>query len=187
MANEYWTPQMISALTGLGGVLVGALITWLGLGKRIDADERLADRKFDFDKELAQRKFDQERAQVIHERRFELAEALLADAYRFRDLMGYVRNGFSFWDEGKSRPKGPSESEDRNPLKDSYFVPVERLQKQSEFITGFMAKRYTARSHFGSNAAQAFALLDQSIGSVQTASEMLIEMVDERNNDPEFI
>ena len=178
---------MISPLTGLGGILVGALITWLGLGKRIDADERLAKRKFDFDKELAQQKFDQERAQVIHKRRFELAEALLADAYRFRDLMGYVRNGFSFVGEGVSRPIGPRESEERNRLKDGYFVPVERLQKQSEFVTGFMAKRYTALALFGSNAGQAFALFDQSISSVKTASEELIDMIDDGTNDPEYV
>ncbi len=184
MTDQLWTPQMVAGLTGLGGVIVGALITWLGLGKRIDADERLATRKFEFDKELAQRKFDLDRSQLIHKRRFELAETLLADAYRFSDLMGSVRTGWSMEGEGKSRPEDVGEPESLKRLKDSYFAPIERLQQHSEFINGFRAKRHTARAYFGSNAVQAFQFFDQSIVSVQTASETLIETAGERDNDP---
>src|SRR5208337_2818708 len=46
-------------------------------------DERLAENKFSYDRELAERKFAQEREQLVYKRQFELAEGLLADAYRF--------------------------------------------------------------------------------------------------------
>ncbi len=62
MANSFLTPQVVAAFAGLGGVLLGSLISWgvQGhlLGRRIQADESLAERKFKFDKELAERKFE---------------------------------------------------------------------------------------------------------------------------------
>ena len=87
-------------------MVVGSLISWgvqaSLLGRRIAADKGLAKDKFDYDKELAERKFALEKAQLIHKRRFELAEALLADAYRFRSLMKYARSSVSFEGEGES-------------------------------------------------------------------------------------
>jgi hypothetical protein len=74
------TGQIITALTGVGGVLVGSLISWgvqaSLLGRRIAADKILATDKFEFDKklaekrfrydrELAERKFAQEREQLV--------------------------------------------------------------------------------------------------------------------------
>ncbi|MGA8169400.1 MAG: hypothetical protein WB816_00965 [Methylocystis sp.] len=81
MSDEVWTPQTVSALTGLGGVAVGALITWLGLGKRIAADQLLAQQKFDFDNVLAERKFNYDRDLHDHKRRVELAEQALIAFY----------------------------------------------------------------------------------------------------------
>lgn len=187
MADDFWTPQMVAGLTGFGGVVIGAMITWFSQDKRIDADERLARKKFEFDKDLAQRKFDQERAQVIHKRRFELAETLLADAYRFRDLMRYVRSGFSSEGEGETRKGNHEESDSLKRLKNSYFSPVERLQKHNDFVAGFMVKRHTALAYFGPEAAKAFQLLNEAIADVQTASEGLIEIAGESGNHAQEI
>lgn len=198
MADDFWTPQMVSGLTGLGGVLVGTLITWLGLDKRIAADERLAQRRFDFDKDIAQRKFlfdkelsqlkfDLDRSQLVHKRRFELAESLLADAFRFRDLMRYVRNGFLFGNEGETRNGSAGETEGLKRLRNSYFAPIERLQKESEFINGFFAKQHAAHAHFGEDAQLAFRLFNEAILSVQAASEALIEMADDPGSDQGFM
>lgn len=35
----------LTALVGAGGAAFGALVTWFALGKRIQADERLAEKK----------------------------------------------------------------------------------------------------------------------------------------------
>jgi hypothetical protein len=89
------TGQIITALTGVCGVLVGSLISWgvqsSLLGRRMAADKvlatdkfefdkKLAEKRFSFDRELAERKFAQEREQLVFKRQFELAESLLADA-----------------------------------------------------------------------------------------------------------
>jgi len=191
MGDASATGQIITALAGFVGVVVGSLISWgvqaSLLGRRIEADKGLAKGKFEFDKELAERKFSQEKAQLIHRRRFELADALLADAYRFRDLMRYVRSSVSFEGEGETRKSIEAEPESTKRTKDNYFVPIERLQRESEFISAFMAKEYAAHAHFGPEATQAFGLFRQSVRRVQTASGMLIETVGMPNNNPEFV
>jgi len=181
MADEY------TVWIGLGGAVFGGFVTWLALGRRIDADERLALKKFEFDKELAQRKFDLDRAQIVHKRRFEFAEALLADANNFRDLMRYVRNGASFGNEGATRQPESNEPDDVKRAKDTYFVPIERLRKQADFISGFLVKRHAGVAHFGHDVAKAFDLFDDAINSVQVAAGMLIDMVGERDNDPQLL
>jgi Calicivirus putative RNA polymerase/capsid protein len=81
MTSEFWTPQVMIALIGFGGVVIGGLITWgvqTQLAKRkfaFDKDlaerqfahnKELADKKFTSDKDLADRNFAQEKAQLIH-------------------------------------------------------------------------------------------------------------------------
>jgi hypothetical protein len=135
VGGEFWTPQTIAAFSGFGGVVIGALISWSVqahlLGKRIKADEQLAERKFEFDKDLARRKFDLDRSRLIHKRRFELAEALLADAYRFRGLMAFGRSPLSYGNEGETRQSDGCEPADIKRIRDKYFIPIERLQNQS--------------------------------------------------------
>ncbi len=61
MGDALGTGQIITALTGVGGVLVGSLISWgvqtSLLGRRIAADKVLATDKFEFDKKLAEKRF----------------------------------------------------------------------------------------------------------------------------------
>ena len=84
-----------TARAGLGGVVVGSLISWSVqarlLGQRIAADKELAERKRSDELQLAERKFDYERDLHAHKRRAELAEQVLMDFYRFADLIREVR------------------------------------------------------------------------------------------------
>jgi hypothetical protein len=202
MADSSLTPQVVAAFAGLGGVLLGSLISWGVqahlLGRRIQADENLAERKFKFDKELAERKFaydkalteqklQQDRENLVHKRRFDLAESLLSDAYRFRDAMGYARTDVSFDIEGESRNASENEPNDLKRTRDRYFVPIERLQKQSEFINGFLAKQHTALAHFGPDVSHGFKLLGESINEVRMAAQILIDSAGFPDKDPDFI
>jgi hypothetical protein len=143
---------------------------------KINADAEQARKRFEFEKTLAERKFAYERQQAIFKRRFELAEQILADAYRFRDLMKYVRNGFSFGVEGESRKPAGLETDDIKRMRDVYFVPVERLHKESEFTSSMMARRYACIAHFGNEVGSAFDAFVQSIQAVGVASSTLIEL-----------
>ena len=84
---------LVSGLVSIVGFMVSARTNLSIHSQRLVFDENQAERKFDFDKELAERrfsydselaerKFAQEREQIVYKRRFELAEGLLADAYR---------------------------------------------------------------------------------------------------------
>ena len=148
---------------------------------KIRADTQLAERKFAFDKELAERRFTYDRQQAIFRRRFELAEQVLADAYRFRDLMKYVRSGFSFVGEGETRQTAGTEPEGIKRTKDNYFVPIERLQKESEFISAMMAKRHASSAHFGADSEKAFKAFNAAMHHVRVASSMLIQLADDHH------
>jgi hypothetical protein len=194
--------QIVTALVGVGAVIVGSLISW-GVQerllkrriefdkslaeRRLAVDTELAERKFSFDIRLAERKFSQEKMQVLHRRRFEFADALLAEVYQFRDMMRYARAAVSFGGEGKTRAPQDAEADTIKSLRDTYFVPVERLQKQNEFLSKFFARQYTAAAHFGSDAMNAFNLLSQCLNRLQTASSVLITTAGMPNNDPNLI
>jgi hypothetical protein len=151
--------------------------------RRFDFDKELAERKFTYDKELTEQKLRQDKESLVHRRRFELAESVLGDAYRFRDLMAYVRNGAAFGSEGDTRKSEEYEAENIRHSRNVYFVPIERLQKESEFISGMMAKQFAARAHFGPDASRAFALFAQSVQRVQVAAGMLIKLSGQESND----
>ena len=178
--------------------MVGALITWgvqtRLLGQRIAADKGLAESKFEFDKELAEkrfsydrelaeRKFAQESEQLVYKRQFELGEGVLADAYRFRDLVRDARNPGSFGGEGITRKPEKAESEEVKETKDMYCVPVERLRRDGEFFAGFFAKQFVATAQFGPEAKQSFDIFTQVINRIVLASGMLITMADQPSVD----
>jgi hypothetical protein len=170
---------------------VGSLISWgvqaRLLGRRIAADQAITASRFEFDKQLIERKFEQEKAQLIHRRRFELAEGLLADAYRFRRLVAYARTNVSFEGEGETRKPAEVEAENVVRTKNRYFVPIERLQRDGEFLSAFMAREYSAEAHFGPDVTKVFGLFRDSVARVQAASTLLIDTVGMPNNSPALI
>lgn len=170
---------VVSGIVAVAGMIVSVRTARQLHSEKLAFDRQLLERKFEFDRELAQRKFDLDRSQLVHKRQFELAEALLADAYRFRDLMAFVRNGAAFGEEGQSRKSEGYEPESVKRSRDNYYVPVERLQKESEFLSGLMAKTHTARAHFGPDAETAFQLMSQTINEVRIAAYALIRSVGE--------
>jgi hypothetical protein len=189
---------IITALIGVGGVVVGALITWgaqaWALRRRIAADESLAKDKFAFDKELAEkrftydrelaeRKFAQEREQLIYKRQLEVGEGILADAYRFRGLIQDARIPGSFGGEGTTRKPEKAESEEVKKTKDTYYIPVERLRKDGEFIAAFLAKQFMATAQFGPEAKESFDIFTNVIRRITLASGLLITMVDQPSID----
>ncbi len=70
--------------------------------------------------------------------------------------MKFVRNGVAWEGEGESRKVAGHETEGVKRLRTTYFVPLERLQENGEFISAMMARRTTCRAHFGEDAVKAF-------------------------------
>src|SRR5271166_785048 len=134
MSDTSWTPQIVAALAGLGGVVIGSLISWgvqtRLLGWRIEADETLAQRKFDFDKEIAERRFKYDRELHDHKRKTELAEQGLTAFYEVSRVFVWIRSPASFGGEGTSRPPAPGESATQQERRNTYFIPIERLTRE---------------------------------------------------------
>jgi hypothetical protein len=172
---------LVSGLVSVAGFMVSARTNLSIHSQRLVFDEKQAERKFDFDKELAERrfsydselaerKFAQEREQIVYKRRFELAEGLLADAYRFQGLIRAARNSGSFGKEGRTRKSENEESEEVKKQKDMYYIPIERLQNNSEFLGGFLAKQFVAAAQFGPKAKDSFDLITEAINRIYIAS-----------------
>lgn len=166
----------VSGVISVVGMMINRLTNIRVSQDKIKADIDLAERRFTFDKAMAEKRFAYDKQQAIFKRRFELAEQLLSDAYRFRDLMKFVRNGASFGGEGQTRNAPDGEREGLKRIRDSYFVPLERLQKESAFMSEMMARRDTARAHFGEPAMNAFDLFHSAMVGVRVAASMLIQI-----------
>ncbi len=155
-------------------------------GEKLEADRALAERKVQADIDLARDKFEYDRRQAVFRRRFELAEQFLADVYRFRSMMRFVRSGASFGGEGESRTPQSTESDAVKRVRDSYFVPRERLHSENEFLAAMFARQTTCHAHFGVDADHAFTLLNEAVHRVRIASSLLVEWTgDQQQADKE--
>lgn len=178
VAGQPW--QLVSAVSGLVGVLVGGIISggvqaWL-LSRRIVADETLAERKFNFDKDLAERKFKYDRDLHDHKRKVELAEQALTAFYEARDVFISARSRGIYGGEGASRTALEGESKAQQEQRNRYFIPIERLTQNKEVFARLRSLRYSFIAYFGEAATAPF----EEVFSVQikmiTAASIIIQM-----------
>lgn len=169
------TAAAVSGIISVVGLFIGRSTTLTTHNQKLEADRQLAEKKVEADIALAKAKFDYDREQAVFKRKFELAELMLADAYRLRSLMAYVRNGFAFGGEAKDRPRDPSEPDDISRMRDSYFVPQARLHSENEFISSMFMRRTACHAHFGAEADKAFGLFHQALHETRVASQLLVE------------
>jgi hypothetical protein len=145
--------------------------------RKITADIDLAERKFKFDSDLAERRFIYDRRFNDHKRRVELAEEVLAGFLRVRDILREVRSPHGFGNEGEDRPKWENETDQQANSRRTYFVPISRLLKYSDFINNLMTKRYQMNAYFGSNAEAPFDIIWNILAQVQSAARMMMSSI----------
>ncbi|RYG60863.1 MAG: hypothetical protein EON60_05585 [Alphaproteobacteria bacterium] len=165
--NDLIGPAVVAAFVSAAVSIAMGLVnraTTLSLHrKKVNADIALAKMKFDYD-----------RKQAVFKRRFEVAEQFLADAYRFKTMMKYARNGVAFGDEGSTRKTLQNETEDQKEIRNTYFVPLERINKNNEFISNMMSRRFTCYAHFGLKANEAYDHIDLALNRLVASASMLI-------------
>ena len=110
----------------------------------------------------------------------------MASFYKFKDVIAAARSPAAYGDEGGSRPRGDSEHTDRARNKDTYFVPLERLHKNRDFLSEFFSKRYRARAMFRNDIDRGFQLANEVISTVQVSAGMLIRAVGDERRNPDF-
>jgi hypothetical protein len=201
--NSLIGPAVIAA--GISGLIAGIGI-WISARtarrihtEKLTFDSKQAERKFDFDKELAEKKFtydqnlaEQKRSDELHlaERRFEyerdlhdhkrrveLAEEVLADFYRFAEVIRAIRVPGGLESESEDRGRAEDETPAEASKLDAYYVPIARIAAQSDFFSSLKAKRYRSRALLGAPIDGAFAALEDAIWEVRLAAVSLSNMV----------
>jgi hypothetical protein len=179
----------VSGIISVVGVLVNRSTTIRVNEDRLDADRQLAERRFSFDKELAERrlssestlaerKFQYERDLHDHKRRVELAEAILADFYQCNDVFREIRSPGSFKSEAENRVRKENETEEESNRKDTYFIPIARIQKNREFLSNLMGRRYRSRAVLGFAVDEAFQQIHEALVKIQVSAGTLSRMAE---------
>jgi hypothetical protein len=119
------------------------------------------------------------RRQTLGKRKIELAEQVLTSFYEARDLFAWVRSPAAFGGEGETR-KADGEEETVRHKRNTYFVPIERMQKHSELFAKLQSQRYSFMTLFGADAMTPFNELRQIQIRVSVSTQTLIGMVGNR-------
>lgn len=130
------------------------------------------------------------RRQLVGKRRIETAEETLLAAYKVRDAFTYFRSpGRPFAGEGSTRPgRGENESEGLASIKDSYFVPIERLQ-DARIVEAFAQLSKAAllsETYFGTATAKPFQDILQARNRVVVAAQMLLRTAGDESVNPKL-
>jgi hypothetical protein len=154
--------------------------------EKITSEKQLAERKFEFEVDLSERKFRYEKALHDYRRRVEFAEELLASFYKLKDTVRAIRGPFSYGSEGESRKRREHEIEAEARSRDGFYVPIARIQKNSDFLSDLTSKKYRAQAIYQNEIHRAFELTVEVLNTIQVASSMLVDHVGQPRNDPEF-
>ena len=118
------------------------------------------------------------RSEIVGRRKAELAEDVLAQFYRARDVLIWAR-----------LPDRPPEllpqADDRDRRHQSHASPIERLTQESALFSELQASRYRFMAYFGEDSVQPFEEMRAIHGEVMSAAESLLRDPDERASDTE--
>lgn len=142
--------------------------------KKLAFDREQAERKVNADITMAEKKLALDQALADWKRRTELAEQVLTDFYRARDLFATARTPISSEHEGASRQREEDESESDTSYRNSIYTAYERLSKHTQLFSDLHARRYRFMALFGAEAALPFDLLAKAINQVAVATRALL-------------
>jgi hypothetical protein len=157
---------VVSGLVSFVGMLVNRS-TMIRLQKEDrEADLKLADRKFQYERDLHD-----------HKRRVELAEAVLSDFYQCVDVFREIRGPAHMKGEAAERIKEPNEKQAEADKLDTYFVPLARMRKNTEFLSNMWSRRYRSRAVLGAAIDEAFEKVRDASLRIQVSASTLRDIV----------
>lgn len=168
----------VSGVVSTVGFLVNRSTTLATHREKLQADRDLAERKFDFDKSIVEQKFKYDRDLNDHKRRVELAEIVLSDFYQMADALRQIRSPGSYAYEWADRTPEAGETEGQAQNRNTYYVPLARIRRNSDFISGMMSRRYRSKAVLGVEIDSAFQEVHEVLVRVQAAASTLMRMVD---------
>ncbi len=116
------------------------------------------------------------------EKKSNLADEIINTTIQLKELIEWSRNPAHF-DEGKSRPLGNNENE-RNKLKDSYYVCQERLQNKIDLIQKIRLLKIKSSLHFSKlKIAEELERLLKVVIYIKNSSNWLIRDIENNLKD----
>lgn len=122
------------------------------------------------------------RAEMLGKRRIELAEEVLADFYRAKDVFDQVRSPVIWEGEGAKRRRSDWESDDDFEALNSYAAIADRFNENTDFFAQFLSRRYRFWAVFGGQAKEPFDEIFKIRGDILLAMRMLL-MVQRQKGD----
>ena len=117
------------------------------------------------------------RKERVDTRRAELTEEALILMYRAFDVFDHIRSPFSFANEGASRvPQDSNETDNQKRERDSYYVPIERIDNQNEFFLKVVDIRPVFKTIFGESSAEPFDVILNIKHKIMVSASMLSHM-----------
>ncbi|ACL62418.1 hypothetical protein [Methylobacterium nodulans] len=168
----------VSGIVSTVGFVVNRATTLATHRERLTADRTLAERKSEFDKDLAERKFRYDRDLNDHKRGVELAETVLSDFYQMTAVLQEIRNSGALSNEWEERTPEPGETEWQAQNRNTYFVPLASIRRNSEFLSGMMSRRYRSKAMLGAEIDAAFQAVHEILVRVQVSAGTLMRLVD---------
>ena len=111
--------------------------------------------------------------EFIGKRKIELAEDTLAAFFEIKDAIRFIRNPWSSGNEGKSRQRNNSESEEESQLLDRGYIVFERYEAKKDIFNRFNIIKYKFMASFGSETEAIFTDTNKTLNSIFTAANML--------------
>jgi hypothetical protein len=137
--------------------------------RRANAEILLVDEKTSFD-----------RTYQIWKRRTKLAEHVLAEFYKARDLIDEARFPAAYGEDGKVRQKLPWEDDEDTRTLNAYYRPAEYLWKNADFFSQLIARQHQFMALFGHHTGKPFIELQQIRSEILSAAQMLILTYEDR-------
>jgi len=122
------------------------------------------------------------RRQLLGRRKIEIAEGTLLATYKVQEAMAYIRNPGALVG-ASTRERQSDEPEGLARLRDSYFVPLERMQKTSGDFAEFEKMQLLCQVYFGPEAGQPFERVKTARHTVSVAARMLLQTAGEYGMD----
>lgn len=123
------------------------------------------------------------RTETQGRRRMELAEDVLADVYEARAVFQWVRSPASFGYESEARPGREADPEAIRRHRDTFFVPLKRLNDNAEFFSKARARRYRVVAAFGPGADKPYELMHEISVNISVSAEALMRLDPTNQND----
>lgn len=143
--------------------------------EKLEFDKSIAERKFEAERQLSENKLNLDRRLEDWKRKSALGEQVLADFYKAKDIFADARMPFSSGNDGATRPgSGDGEDDNLKRLRDSMYVPYERLMKERTFFGEMQSRRYRFMALFGEEAGEPFLAFMRSFNEIGTATGILI-------------